>query len=258
MSKLKPGWVKTDIPKDTKIKLWRIMKDNPPYDAWLEGIAKASHDFDEKEDRYIRTSRDTHQRLQQEVMLMPSEEVLSLPSDLQSWMVQIRPDLKEDLELLKRGKTLEALLRERIPEIERLARRIEKITKVPQPNRELLSEDRQSEHKIAELAISGNTYPLISSMATAILYPWWCTSGLVQIRRYLSWKDEALLDRLVNLPLAQRLKVLLDKWEKDADGYLKLKRSGANNREIKQAYLKAEQVSQALHSELWKTLEALR
>lgn len=256
MSKLKPGWVKTDIPKDIKIKLWRLMKDNPTYDAWLVGIA--SHDFDEKEDRYIRTSRDTHQRLQQEVMLMPPEEALSLPSDLQSWMVQIRPDLKEDLELLKRGKTLEALLRERIPEIEQLARRIEKITKVPEPNKELLSGDRQSEHEIVKLAISGNTYPLISSMTTAFLYPWWCISGLVQIRRYLSWRDEALLDRLVNLPLAQRLKALLDKWEKDTNGYLKLKRSRANDREIKQAYLKAEQVSQALHSELWKTLEALR
>jgi hypothetical protein len=93
--KLKPKWMKTDIPKDTKIKLWRIMRDNPNYNAWQQGIARVRYEFDEKEDKYIRLSRYTYKSLQAEVSLMPIEEVCSLPYDLQIWIQELRPELGE-------------------------------------------------------------------------------------------------------------------------------------------------------------------
>ena len=94
MAKLKPEWVKTDIPKDTKVKLWRIMKDNPTYDAWQRGIAR--YGFDTEEDKYIHLSRDTYRALKYEVIHMPFEEVSNLPPDLQSWVRQLRPELESE------------------------------------------------------------------------------------------------------------------------------------------------------------------
>jgi len=92
--KLKPKWMKTDIPKDTKIKLWRIMKDNPTYEAWQQGAARFRYEFDKKEDKYIRLSRYTYKSLQAEVCQMPVEEVCNLPSDLQTWIQELRPELR--------------------------------------------------------------------------------------------------------------------------------------------------------------------
>jgi len=92
VSKLKPKWVKTDIPKDTKIKLWRIMRDNPTYDSWSEGIANLQYGLDEKDDKYVKTSRDTYKSLQEEIRKMPISEVLLLPADLRVWVQELRPD----------------------------------------------------------------------------------------------------------------------------------------------------------------------
>lgn len=100
MSKLKPPWQKTDIPKDIKLKLWRIMKDNPTYDTWLRGIADLQYGLDKKEeDKYVKISRETHKRLQEEIKEMPVSEVCLLPIDLQVWVKGLRPDIKGKLEL---------------------------------------------------------------------------------------------------------------------------------------------------------------
>lgn len=97
MAKLKPKWVKTDIPKDTKVKLWRIMKNNPTYETWQKGVARASYEFDTGEEKYVRLSRDTYSALQDEIRHIPAEEVMSLTPDLQSWVKQSRPELEENL-----------------------------------------------------------------------------------------------------------------------------------------------------------------
>ena len=100
MAKLKPEWVKTDIPKNTKVKLWRIMKDNPTYRSWEEAIVGKSHTtaqdklFANDELKYIKMSMDTRNALQYEIMHMPAEEMESLPADLQSWVKQLRPELE--------------------------------------------------------------------------------------------------------------------------------------------------------------------
>ncbi len=99
MAKLKPGWVKTDIPKDIKIKLWWIMKDNPTYRSWEERIVGKSYTgaqdklFANDELKYIKMSSDTYKALKYEILHMPAEEVVSLPPDLQSWVKQLRPEL---------------------------------------------------------------------------------------------------------------------------------------------------------------------
>lgn len=93
--KLKPKWVETDIPKETKIKLWRIMRDNPTYTSWEKGVA--GYEFSKEEDWYIRKSRDTHRALKNEITKMPAEEVLTLPPDLQKWIAELRPELSVQL-----------------------------------------------------------------------------------------------------------------------------------------------------------------
>jgi len=98
VGKLKPDWMKTDIPKETKIKLWRAMKDNPTHKSWQQSIAKNSKLFTEDEDEYVRTSYETYTALKNEVEEMPLNEVLSLSQDLQDWIVEIRSELKEEID----------------------------------------------------------------------------------------------------------------------------------------------------------------
>lgn len=95
MAKLKPEWMKTDIPKDTKIKLWGIMRDCPTYSAWDKYITSHEKLFDKGEYDWLPRSRATYKALQDEINEMPIEEVHSLPIDLRIWIEQIRPDLKE-------------------------------------------------------------------------------------------------------------------------------------------------------------------
>jgi len=102
MSKLKSPWVITDIPKTTKVKLWRLMKDNPTYKSWEKAIVGKSYTTDRDkiftgaELDFMKMSKDTYNSLKKEVMLMPLKEVNTLPSDLQNWIFELRPDLKEE------------------------------------------------------------------------------------------------------------------------------------------------------------------
>ena len=75
--------------------------------------------------------------------------------------------------------------------------------------------------------------------------------------RNLAYQEDALLDRFVELHISQKSKALLDEWEEKADIYLKQKQSGVKISDIEKAFNDAEQVSHALHLELWKTVESL-
>jgi hypothetical protein len=98
MAKLKPKWVKTDIARETKIKLWRVMKNCPTYDSWEKYITRHKELFDESEYNCVRMSRDTHKALKGEIMDMPVGEVATLPLELQGWILELRPGIEEDLE----------------------------------------------------------------------------------------------------------------------------------------------------------------
>ncbi len=104
MAKLKPPWVKTDIPKHVKIKLWNLMKDNTTFDTFY---GQVSLHFDEifsgpgiKKDKYGSLSRETYNGLRHEIRHMPVEEVNSLPSDLRVWIAGLRPELQGRLQLV--------------------------------------------------------------------------------------------------------------------------------------------------------------
>lgn len=102
---VKPSHVKTNIAKHVKTELFRIMKDNPNQTDREIAVAKSevikqyseSTIALEKRKAGIPTSRDTFKRLEKEILEMPYDEVLSLPKDLQDWIIEI-PKWKGKLE----------------------------------------------------------------------------------------------------------------------------------------------------------------
>ncbi len=115
MAKLKPSWMKTDLPKETKIKLWRVMIGCPTYDAWDKAIARNAEQFDKEEYKWLPRSRPTYKALQDEIREMPLEELISLPADLQVWIQSLRPELQimsADEFLARHGDKIDPLMRE--------------------------------------------------------------------------------------------------------------------------------------------------
>ena len=107
MGKFKPKWQKTNISKDIKIILWRIMRDNPVFPSKKRDQAIPLLILNkETEERLHVPSRDRWKSLQEELNEMPIEEVTSLPQDLQDWISQLRPDLKHRNDLEEHWKTL--------------------------------------------------------------------------------------------------------------------------------------------------------
>lgn len=97
MAKLKASWVKTDIPKKIKIKLWSAMRETSTHKAWEEYIAEHPDLFEAAEkQKHLVMSRDTYKRLQSEIREMPPHEVQSLPKELQQWIKDVRPVLTSD------------------------------------------------------------------------------------------------------------------------------------------------------------------
>ncbi len=94
MSKSKPSWQKTDIPKRIKIILWQTMKDNPTQSAREQAVAK--HEHDKSDDQWFRISRDTFKRLKQELVEMPTYELNMLPEDIREYSKTIRGDLQDN------------------------------------------------------------------------------------------------------------------------------------------------------------------
>lgn len=94
MSKLKPSWVKTDIPKGIKVKFWEVMMDNPTHVSFLGYLNKHSTEFPDEIKRYFPLSPQTYKKLKDEILQMPLKEVDTLSIKLQSWILELRPDLK--------------------------------------------------------------------------------------------------------------------------------------------------------------------
>lgn len=108
--KFKPEWQETDIPTRIKIELWRLMKDNPQYGSWSRAVGLSDKISDEDK-KSLAISPKTYQRLKRELDRMPAYAVRELPKDLQDWIVDLRPDLAEQLEL---GDTRERMAREQV------------------------------------------------------------------------------------------------------------------------------------------------
>ena len=105
MAKSKPPWVKTNIPKEIKIKLWRVMRDNPTYTQLQCYVTNFPDIFTESEYKYLGIdrdakdsnygqliSRDTYKALQNEIKGMPLRDVVDLPKELHNWVRGLKGD----------------------------------------------------------------------------------------------------------------------------------------------------------------------
>jgi len=97
--KLKASFVKTNIAKPVKLEMFRIMRDYHTQQDREKAVAR-SKEIDNLSQVFnsMHISRDTFKRLESEINEMPFNEVLSLPKDLQDWIIEIRPGLEQDLE----------------------------------------------------------------------------------------------------------------------------------------------------------------
>lgn len=146
---------------------------------------------------------------------------------------------------------------ELINRLEMVVKKIEQLTRVPEPNRPFLPSSNQAEIDIVQAAFHGDTHPMLSTMRTGMQTPWWCSSGSVQIRPFLSYQEEALLNRFLKLDISRELKTLLVEWEDKSNRYLTLKQSGASVNNLESSYQNAKEISNRLHSALWETMNSL-
>lgn len=158
----------------------------------------------------------------------------------------------------QQGKIPQVAPRELFFEIRKLAQRIEQLTHVPEPWRPFLPDSSQSEAEIVEAYVKGNSGPYMSFSLLVGRTPWWCPTGRVEIRRYLTWEQEALFDRFIGLRSSQEFKAALATWEKKVNTYIQLKRFNTNAEEIQAAYFEAHAAMITVHSELWAAIETLR
>ena len=84
--------------------------------------------FDRFDIKFVASSRETYNLLYKEIMQMPLDFVIKLPPDLQSWVSQLRPELK----------------------LEKYPRREMEVTKVTSPSEKYLIEHYQKLHKVLE------------------------------------------------------------------------------------------------------------
>ena len=245
MSKLKLGWQKTIAPKHIKVELYRVIRDNKTQPSREQAVAKLFETFTEEDQAYVRNSRYSFNGLTDEITNMPAYEVLSLPQDLQDWIIEIRSDLKEKLESLQQRQTLDVVPRDIIPEIEKLAKRLEWLIRVPEPKRPLLTEEE----------LKGNTDLSLKAIRT-LNTPWWCTDPSIHVYLVLNASEAALFNHLVSLPASQSFKIHYGKWVTKTNHYLDLVR--ADKGKIEAAYQEAECLMHNTHDELWKAVDALR
>jgi hypothetical protein len=90
--KLKASWQITDIPWHIKATyLWPAMKNASTYTSWQQELARMNwNQEDEKYLQHVKTSRETYTSLKDELLEMPVNEIDKLPSDIRSWILDIR------------------------------------------------------------------------------------------------------------------------------------------------------------------------
>lgn len=190
--------------------------------------------------------RESISKVCKQLFKLVPELVCTLPLEVQSFVCEHRPDLKQKLEFLQRGKTFEAVPRELIPTIKKLAKRLQWLIRVPEPERPLLTEEM----------IKGNEEPYLTVVRT-INTLWWCVDPSICVYLDINTEQQALFNRFISLPASQKFKTIFDEWVRTTNAYLHLVRSGGDKTQIWEAYKEAKQVEHEAHLELWKAVEAL-
>ena len=87
--RLKPEWVKTNIPEDIKVEFhWKAFIGTSTFTTWRSAMVKMP--WSKENQKYYRISRDTYNQLREELHGMPEMLVMKLPEDLKVWICGIR------------------------------------------------------------------------------------------------------------------------------------------------------------------------
>lgn len=150
------------------------------------------------------------------------------------------------METPQQKKKRQALPTALIPKIEKLAKRLQWLIRVPEPERPLLTEEM----------IKGNAGPFLK-VVRSINTPWWCNEPSIHVYLDLNAEQQALFNRLLSLPESQKFKTTFDEWVRTTNHYLNLVRSGGDTTGIRPAFEEARQTEGRTHLELWKAVHAL-
>lgn len=212
--------------------------------------------------------RDSLERRTDRVKKREKAEMLRLhlsgltPQEIAAKLDRKVDTVKRHLTAKSKEEALQQVEIRRIPreffiQIQKLAKKLEQLTRVPEPRRAFPRDDMEFLPEDKEEIMKGDTSPLLSSFI-AMITPWWTPTGPVDIRLYLTFEEEALLNHFTGLPSNQKLKAALVNWEEKVNTYIQLKRSNADAEEIRSAYLEAHDAEIAFHSGLWAAVETLR
>jgi hypothetical protein len=94
-----PIWIQAEIPRSTRIKLWRIIRDHQAYPEWNKAIEQSGDLFSAEEYHRLPKDREALNLLKKEIIGMELRDVTKLPWDLQQWVFSLRPDLDENTAL---------------------------------------------------------------------------------------------------------------------------------------------------------------
>lgn len=132
MGKLKPSWVKTDIPKGIKIKYhWKAIMEAPTYQGWQQALARM--EWQAEDMKYARVSWDTYVRLKKEIEEMPDFELDTLPPELKSWILSARKPLAETKEKSIKHLPKGAIVEKRPPRLWHIRYRYESLKEFVKP-----------------------------------------------------------------------------------------------------------------------------
>lgn len=118
MRQMKPPWVKSNLPRTIKVKLWDIIRQTNTYPNMCKHLANYPDSLTDFEWRQLGTTRDTitdslentqsiitrdtYKALQNEIRDIPLREVALLPEELHNWARGLKGDthLKQSIESL--------------------------------------------------------------------------------------------------------------------------------------------------------------
>lgn len=192
--------------------------------------------------------RETIKNVCEKLLKLLPEQIRLLPQEIQAFACEHKVGLKEKLESLQGGKIPEAVPKELIPKIEELARRLQLLIYVPEPERPLLTDAQRK----------GNADFSLKATRTILNAFWWCTDPSVYVYLELNIEQQGLFDRFINLATSQGFKTIYNDWESAANRYLALVRSGGDEKQVRVASQEAECLMHNTHDELWKAVDALR
>jgi hypothetical protein len=124
------------------------------------------------------------------------------------------------------------------------------LTDIPKPDTHLLPVNQEHQDEIVGAILFGNGNPYHQAIQTSMRTPWWTSTHKVNLRQYLSYEQDALLDHLFKLSQTNAISQALDEWERCAETYRSRKASGADATELVESWFAATAAARELHSQI--------